>query len=100
MSARKTVMLSGETVAATSRPAMSAITATPCGMPGTARLIARPKHTPVNINGKSGPPKYAVDRPQMLSATLPIPSRISATNPSVAAFSMTVGTCDWPENSK
>ncbi len=86
-------MLSGDAVAATSIPAISAITATPCGMPGTARFSAKPKHRPANISGNSGPPKYAVDRLQMLRATLPTPRSSKVTSPSAAAFSMTLGTC-------
>ena len=50
-------MLSGDAVAATSMPTISAMTATPCGMPGTAMFSAKPKHSPANIKGKSGPPK-------------------------------------------
>ena len=42
-------MLSGDAVAATSMPAISAMTATPWGMPGTARFSAKPKHSPANI---------------------------------------------------
>ena len=60
MSPSKRVMVNGRRKAAHATPAMPAVTPTPCGM--KARIFDSANHslTPMNSNGKTGPPSKPV----------------------------------------